>query len=382
MRFVALVSGGKDSLYSIAEASRQGHELACGAHLSPRGGVLESDSFMYQSAASNALPALIEECLGVPLVSRECRGRAVRTDLGYENDDDEDDDEVEDLLHLLRDVVDRFPSVTAVCCGAILSDYQRTRVEHVCDRLSLTPLCYLWRVGPQRDLLRCMVEDGVEAVLVKTAAPGLSPRKHLNRTIGELHHSGVFERLWRRFRFHHCGEGGEYETLVLDCPLFPTKRLVLEEVEVVCPDGEPDDRHHNLEGKVGLLRVVKCRAVDKTEEEVRRTEESARTLRSRPPLPDRLRAMDEREDNDDDEVEDVAEEPVAPTYLPSRTPSRSPAGSFTSPVCPPPSPSTPPLRRTRPWSSFSTSSRRFGAVSRITGSTRATWRSCISIWPT
>ena len=113
-----------------------------------------------------------------------------------------------------------------------------------------------------------------------------------------------------------------------------------------------------------------------------RTGTFLKPLRSRPPLPDRLRAMDEREDNDDDEVEDVAEEPVAPTYLPSRTPSRSPAGSFTSPVCPPPSPSTPPLRRTRPWSSFSTSSRRFGAVSRITGSTRATWRSCISIWPT
>ena len=35
MRFVALVSGGKDSFYSILEAVRQGHELVACGHLAP-----------------------------------------------------------------------------------------------------------------------------------------------------------------------------------------------------------------------------------------------------------------------------------------------------------------------------------------------------------
>ena len=33
----------------------------------------------------------------------------------------------------------------AVSCGAILSDYQRIRVENVCSRLDLVSLAYLWR---------------------------------------------------------------------------------------------------------------------------------------------------------------------------------------------------------------------------------------------
>lgn len=36
-------------------------------------------------------------------------------------------DEVEDLLLLLADVKRRFPAVEGVCCGAILSTYQRLR---------------------------------------------------------------------------------------------------------------------------------------------------------------------------------------------------------------------------------------------------------------
>ena len=35
MKFVALVSGGKDSIYSLMEAIAQGHELVCAANLSP-----------------------------------------------------------------------------------------------------------------------------------------------------------------------------------------------------------------------------------------------------------------------------------------------------------------------------------------------------------
>jgi diphthine-ammonia ligase len=54
-------------------------------------------------------------------------------------------DEVEDLFELIKDVKSKFPEVQAVSSGAIFSDYQRLRVENVCNRHELMSLAYLWR---------------------------------------------------------------------------------------------------------------------------------------------------------------------------------------------------------------------------------------------
>ena len=63
--FIALVSGGKDSLYSILEAQRRGLVLACLANLYPpppaaEGGnpSQELDSFMFQTVGHPALPCI------------------------------------------------------------------------------------------------------------------------------------------------------------------------------------------------------------------------------------------------------------------------------------------------------------------------------------
>ena len=55
MKFLALVSGGKDSIYSIQECVRNGHELVACVHLGAPVSV-EEESFMYQTAASEVLP--------------------------------------------------------------------------------------------------------------------------------------------------------------------------------------------------------------------------------------------------------------------------------------------------------------------------------------
>jgi diphthine-ammonia ligase len=258
MKFVGLVSGGKDSFYAIMESIRNGHELVACAHLSPRteeeGDEGELESYMYQTAASECIPTLVEECLGVPLFVRRCVGRSKNTSLVYDPLErlETVQDEVEDLYELLMEVKKKYPDVTGISSGAILSTYQRTRIESVCSRLQLTPLGYLWRISSQRELLEAMLEDGIEAVLVIVAyPPGLIPRKHLNKTLGDLYDGGIFDKLKERFDFHVCGEGGEYETLVLDCPMF-RKRLELIEVEII----ENND-------DVGQLLIKTCKAVEK-----------------------------------------------------------------------------------------------------------------------
>ena len=142
MKFVALLSGGKDSCYNAVKCVEHGHELVCLANLLPPQDFEgeELNSFMYQSAAYNAIPALAE-CFEVPLIRRHIHGQALVQSLDYSNISTPSstastveavDDEVEDLYELLLEVKQQFPDCQGISCGAIVSTYQRLRLEHVC----------------------------------------------------------------------------------------------------------------------------------------------------------------------------------------------------------------------------------------------------------
>lgn len=102
MKFVALLSGGKDSCYNIEKCLFHGHILECVANLHPplHEDVDEVNSYMYQSAAYNTIPFLAE-CLDVPLIRRPLTGSAILQTLDYEMTTA---DEVEDLYELLKEV--------------------------------------------------------------------------------------------------------------------------------------------------------------------------------------------------------------------------------------------------------------------------------------
>lgn len=65
---------------------------------------------------------------------------------------------------------------------------------------------------------------------LQVAALGLEPHKHLGKSIRQLQPHLL--RLRDRFGCNVCGEGGEYETLTLDCPAFTHGRIVLDDWEV------------------------------------------------------------------------------------------------------------------------------------------------------
>mmetsp|Transcript_35745 Transcript_35745/g.79546 ORF Transcript_35745/g.79546 Transcript_35745/m.79546 type:complete len:894 (+) Transcript_35745:147-2828(+) len=227
MKIVALVSGGKDSCYSMYLATKEGHEVVALANLQPQPSQPdELDSYMYQTVGHQVVQAY-SACMGLPLFRRQIKGTSARKDLSYTRTEG---DEVEDLFILLSHIKEVMPQIMGVASGAIASDYQRVRVENVCARLNLVSYAYLWHM-PQRQLLRGMIECGIEAVLIKVAALGLDPRKHLGRSIAVL--EPHLHRLSDLYGSHVCGEGGEYESMTLDFPLFTKGRIVLDETEVV-----------------------------------------------------------------------------------------------------------------------------------------------------
>ncbi|TBU32860.1 hypothetical protein BD311DRAFT_713874 [Dichomitus squalens] len=232
MKYVALLSGGKDSCYNLLHCARNGHELAAAASLGPEQGKEELDSYLYQTVGQDAIE-FVGRALDVPLYRRVIAGAAVEQGGEYGGRDPAQSggingDETEDLYELLLTVKTRHPDIQGVSVGAILSNYQRVRVEHVCRRLGLTPLCYLWQRN-QEELLSEMIEAGLEAILIKVAGIGLTT-KHLGKTLAQMQPTLV--KLNTLYGSHICGEGGEYETLALDSPLFK-HRINLDEVETI-----------------------------------------------------------------------------------------------------------------------------------------------------
>eukprot|EP01006_Ploeotia_vitrea_P037365 TRINITY_DN66123_c7_g2_i1.p1 TRINITY_DN66123_c7_g2~~TRINITY_DN66123_c7_g2_i1.p1 ORF type:complete len:746 (-),score=26.81 TRINITY_DN66123_c7_g2_i1:171-2336(-) len=241
MKVVGLLSGGKDSTYSMIKCQQYGHQIVCVANLYPAeaaGGssCIELDSFMIQTAGYQNIGAFAR-CMGVPLVRYPTQGKRVAETLHYDHKQANKEDEVEDLLELLKLVKTKFPDVEAVCSGAILSNYQRLRVENVCSRLGLVSLSYLWQ-RDQMELLQELRQTGMKIILVKVACMGLNPNKHLGMTLNcladEISTNSELQYMYPT------GEGGEYESFVLECPqLFGERKMVIDEQKIVSLSDDP-----------------------------------------------------------------------------------------------------------------------------------------------
>ena len=124
----------------------------------------------------------------LPLYRADIVSSVKNTDLEYEPV--HEDDEVEDLYRLVKFVIDELKSksgikIDAISSGAILSTYQKNRVENICKRLDLTSLAYLWARN-QQELLDEMINSKIEAILIKVACLGLELNKHLGKSLIEL----------------------------------------------------------------------------------------------------------------------------------------------------------------------------------------------------
>lgn len=208
MRVAVLATGGKDSVLALHRVLTEGYEVRYLVSMIP----LRKDSWMFHYPNIH-LVDLFADAVEIPLVKAETSGIKEK--------------EVEDLKRLVEKL-----DVEGLVSGAVASNYQKTRIEKVCRQLRLKSVMPLWHEN-ELDILSEILDLEFEVIITGVYAYGFN-REWLGRTIDEKTVKDLME-LNRKYGVSLVGEGGEYETLVLDAPLF-RKRIKIMKGEKVWED--------------------------------------------------------------------------------------------------------------------------------------------------
>jgi diphthine-ammonia ligase len=223
MNVAALFSGGKDSTYAVYLAQQRGWNVTLLITMVPEKG----ESYMFH-VPNIGLCDMLAEAMGIP--------HSTCSTLGKE------EKELDDLKKALggRDV-------EGIITGAIASDYQSTRIDRLCHELGMKSFSQLWR-WDQESVLKDILAAGFKVIIVGVYADGLG-REWLGRELDSAA-LGELKKISKKNRINISGEGGEFETLVLDGPNF-LRRLEILESEIV------------WQGTRGEFIVKKARLADK-----------------------------------------------------------------------------------------------------------------------
>ncbi|HVX02023.1 MAG TPA: diphthine--ammonia ligase [Nitrososphaera sp.] len=205
MRLAALFSGGKDSTFAIYRARQAGHSVECLITMHPAA----DDSALFHYPNSR-ITRYLAEAMGLPLLESIVSGTGRVA-------------ETEALAAAVAQARSLY-GVEGVVSGAIASTFQRGAFDQACkDENGLEPLSPLWGVEPEKywaDLLA----NGFVVMVVGVSAMGLE-----KEWLGKIVDGGSLEKLVllsKKYGFNLSFEGGEAETLVLDCPLYSNRLSV------------------------------------------------------------------------------------------------------------------------------------------------------------
>ena len=221
-----LFSSGKDSTAAAQIMKQQNYELTCLIHMKSE----NPDSYMFQTAGTE-LVEMQAEAMGLPIIIQKTEG--------------EKESELQDLEKAFVEAKKKY-QIEGIVSGALFSTYQRDRIEKICDKLGLKIFSPLWHKRQDKHM-QDLLDNGYEIVLTAIAAEGLD-KSWLGRKIIHKELEGL-QQLHAKLGVNISGEGGEFESLVLDCPLF-TKKIVLEKTEII---EEDKNRAHLVIKKAKLI---------------------------------------------------------------------------------------------------------------------------------
>jgi diphthine-ammonia ligase len=193
-RVAVSFSGGKDSTYATWIALHQGWDVRL-ITVMPR----SADSLMFHHP-NTEWTYLQAQAMGLPHETVEMKS----------------EDELVDLQQALAQMKSE-REVSGLVTGAVESDYQKTRFDNMSDAIGLKTYAPLWHKSP-RLLVENLVKSGFRIILTAVAAKGLD-ESWLGHELTQREWSRL-EQLSKIHGIHLTGEGGEYESFVLDAPNF------------------------------------------------------------------------------------------------------------------------------------------------------------------
>jgi ABC transporter with metal-binding/Fe-S-binding domain ATP-binding protein len=194
LKVAVLFSGGKDSTYATWIAEHQGWDVEALVSVLPRD--VESLMFHFPAARWTRIQA---EAMGLPHRTIDA-GR----------------DELLSLQEGLGKLEGQL-GIEGVVTGAVASDYQKSRIDQICDTLGLKSFAPLWRKDPNI-LVNDLKSSGFKIILSGVGAAGLD-ESWLGQELTDQRWA-LLEKASKKHGIHLTGEGGEYETFVVDAPNF------------------------------------------------------------------------------------------------------------------------------------------------------------------
>lgn len=197
MKLGVLFSGGKDSTFATWLAKKAGHEIGCLITVYSK----NPESYMFHT------PSILKtkkqaEVMGIPLIVKETAGVK--------------EEELKDLEKAIKEAVKKY-KIQGIITGAVESVYQASRVQSICNKLDLECFNPLWQKN-QIELLNDLIKEKFRVIITGVSAYPLNG-SWLGREINQDFITDII-RINEKHEISPAGEGGEFETFVLECPLF------------------------------------------------------------------------------------------------------------------------------------------------------------------
>jgi len=197
MKCGVLFSGGKDSTYTAYLAKQKGIEVSCLISMFSK----NKESYMFHTPSIQKVESQ-SKLMEIPLIIKETSG--------------EQEKELKDLEKAIKIAIKKY-KIDGIITGAIQSIYQSSRIQKICNKLKIECFNPLWQIN-EEEYLTDLIKNKFKIIITGVFAYPLD-QKWLGKKIDKTFINQMQE-LKDKYKVSMIGEGGEFETLVVNCPLF------------------------------------------------------------------------------------------------------------------------------------------------------------------
>lgn len=227
MRVACLFSGGKDSNFALFEASKK-HEIKCLITMISK----NPDSYMFQTPGID-FTKFQAKALEIPIIEFKTFG--------------EKEKELVELEKAISKAIKEY-KIQGIVSGAIKSTYQSSRIQEICNKLDIYSINPIWQIN-EKDYLKLLLKNKFKIKIIAIASYPFT-KEYIGKIINE-EFSEKLIKIQNKFKISIIGEGGEYESFILDSPMFK-KSIEIKEFKILM-DGE----------NCGKMIIKKIKLVDK-----------------------------------------------------------------------------------------------------------------------